>query len=347
MRKAQDLPIWDFRTRLTVHCRRVLCTRCGCRTEQIEWLDRYSRVTKRLADAVVLLCEVLPIQHVAQHYGMSWNTVKRIHKAHLQKELEPADLSGITVIGMDEFAIQKGHRYATVIVDMDTKRVLWVGLGRGREDIRPFLHLLGKEGCKQLEAVAMDMNDAWEEEVRAHCPHIAIIYDLYHVKAKYNRDVLERVRIDELGRVKGGQPGRKVTQSQRWLLLRNKHNITNQQDRIRLRDLLAAKKRLYTVYVLKDDLNHLWSYRSKAAAQRFWSQWYRRAIYSRIPALKKFARNLKTYIPGILSHCTYPVGTSLIEGINNKIKVIKRMAYGFRDDHYFFLGIRHAFPGNR
>ena len=347
MRKAQDLPIWDFRTRLTVHCRRVLCTRCGCRTEQIEWLDRYSRVTKRLADAVVLLCEVLPIQHVAQHYGMSWNTVKRIHKAHLQKELEPADLSGITVIGMDEFAIQKGHRYATVIVDMDTKRVLWVGRGRGREDIRPFFHLLGKEGCKQLEAVAMDMNGAYEEEVRAHCPHIAIIYDLYHVKAKYNRDVLERVRIDELGRVKGGQPGRKVTQSQRWLLLRNKHNITNQQDRIRLRDLLAAKKRLYTVYVLKDDLNHLWSYRSKAAAQRFWSQWYRRAIYSRIPALKKFARNLKTYIPGILSHCTYLVGTSLIEGINNKIKVIKRMAYGFRDDHYFFLGIRHAFPGNR
>jgi transposase len=117
-------------------------------------------VTKRLADAVVLLCEVLPIQHVAQHYGMSWNTVKRIHKAHLQKELEPADLSGITVIGMDEFAIQKGHRYATVIVDMDTKRVLWVGLGRGREDIRPFFHLLGKEGCKQLEAVAMDMNGA-------------------------------------------------------------------------------------------------------------------------------------------------------------------------------------------
>ena len=347
MRKAQDLPIWDFRTRLTVHCRRVLCTRCGCRTEQIEWLDRYSRVTKRLADAVVLLCEVLPIQHVAQHYGMSWNTVKRIHKAHLQKELEPADLSGITVIGMDEFAIQKGHRYATVIVDMDTKRVLWVGLGRGREDIRPFFHLLGKEGCKQLEAVAMDMNGAYEEEVRAHCPHIAIIYDLYHVKAKYNRDVLERVRIDELGRVKGGQPGRKVTQSQRWLLLRNKRNITNQQDRIRLRDLLAANKRLYTVYVLKDDLNHLCSYRSNAAAQRFWSQWYRRAIYSRIPALKKFARNLKTYIPGILSHCTYPVGTSLIEGINNKIKVIKRMAYGFRDDHYFFLGIRHAFPGNR
>ena len=339
--------MFGFRTELTVHYRRVLCPECGCRTEKIDWLDRHSRVTKRLAEAVEKLCEVLPIQHVAQHYGLGWNTVKRIHKARLQEDLEPADLSGITVIGMDEFAIQKRHRYDTVIVDMDTKRVLWVGRGRGREDIRPFFRLLGKESCQKLEAVAMDMNGAYEEEVRAHCPHIAIIYDLYHVKAKYHRDVLERVRIDELGRVKGGQPGRKVTQGQRWLLLRNRHNIKNHQDRIRLRDLLAANKRLYTAYVLKDDLNHLWSYRSRAAAEKFWKQWYRRAIYSRIPALKKFARNLKTYIPGILAHCTYPVGTNLIEGINNKIKVIKRMAYGFRDDHYFFLRIRHAFPGNR
>jgi transposase len=291
-------------------------------------------VTKRLAESVVQLCEVLPIQHVAQHYGMNWNTVKRIH-------------SDITVIGMDEFAIQKGHRYATVIVDMDTKRVLWVGRGRGREDIRPFFHLLGEEGCKRLEAVTMDMNGAYEEEVRSHCPDVEIIYDLYHVKAKYNRDVIERVRIDELGRVRGGQPGRKVTQNERWLLLRNNENVTDKEDRVLLTELLSANKRLYKAYILKEDLSHLWSYRSKAAAERFWKQWYRRAMYSKIEALKKFARNLKTYIPGVLAHCTYPFGTNLIEGINNKIKVIKRMAYGFRDDVYFFLRIRHAFPGNR
>ena len=347
VRFAQDLPIWGSRTRLIVHSRRVLCLQCGCRTEQIDWLDRYSRVTQRLAESVVRLCEVLPIQHVAQHYGMSWNTVKRIHKTHLQQELEPADFAGITLIGMDEFAIQKGHRYATVIVDMETKRVLWVGRGRSREDIRPFFDLLGEEGCKQLKAVAMDMNGAYEEEVRSHCPDVDIIYDLYHVKAKYNRDVVERVRIDELGRVRGGRPDRKVTQNQRWLLLRSKANLTSKEDRVSLRELLSANKRIYTVYLLKEDLNHLWSYRSRAAANKFWNQWYRRAIYSKIEPLKKFARNLKTYMPGILAHCDYPIGTSLIEGINNKIKVIKRMAYGFRDDDYFFLRIRHAFPGIR
>ena len=104
---------------------------------------------------------------------------------------------------------------------------------------------------------------------------------------------------------------------------------------------------LLTVYVLKDDLKHLWHYRYPAAALRFWKHWYARAIRSRIKPLVAFAKKLKAYLPGILAHCRWPLHTSVIEGINNKIKVIKRMAYGFRDDAYFFLKIRAAFPGNR
>lgn len=100
-----------------------------------------------------------------------------------------------------------------------------------------------------------------------------------------------------------------------------------------------------TVYVLKDDLKHLWDYQRPGAALKFWNNWYSRAIRSRIEPLKRFARNLKPYLPGILAHCHYPLHTSVLEGINNKIKVLKRMAYGFRDDDYFFLKIRAAFPG--
>jgi transposase len=111
-------------------------------------------------------------------------------------------------------------------------------------------------------------------------------------------------------------------------------------------ELLAANRRLMTVYVLKDDLKHLWSYRSRGHAVRFWKGWYRRAVRSRIEPLKRFARRLKEYLPGILSHCRNPLHTSVLEGINNKIKLIKRMAYGFRDHEYFFLKIRAAFPGN-
>ena len=135
--------------------------------------------------------------------------------------------------------------------------------------------------------------------------------------------------------------------SSRWLLLRNRENVTREADRIRLDELLAANRALFTVYVLKDDLKALWDYRHAGYALRFWQQWYGRAMRSRIEPLKAFARRLKPYLPGILAHCRWPLGTNLIEGINNKIKVIKRIAYGFRDDAYFFLKIRAAFPGIR
>jgi transposase len=250
------------------------------------------------------------------------------------------------VIGLDEFAIQKGHRYATVIVEPSCKRVLWVGRGRGRADIRPFFDLLGAEGRARLEAVVMDMNPAYEEEVKAQCPQAQIVYDLFHVVAKYGREVVDRVRVDEANRLRKDKKARKVIKGSRWLLLRNRTSLTRRKDRVRLAELLSANRKLMRVYVLKDDLKHLWDYRRLGAARRFWNQWYARAIRSRIEPLKKFARSLKERIAGVLSHCRWPLHTSLLEGINNKIKVIKRMAYGFRDDEYFFLKIRAAFPGN-
>ncbi len=345
VRQVRDLPVFGAQTHLTVHSRRVLCPQCGRQPEAVDWLDRYSRLTHRLAEGVVRLCDVLPIKHVAEHFGLGWDAVKRVHKRYLKGLLEPLDLSGVTVIGMDEFAIQTGHRYATVVIDMETGRVLWVGRGRTREDIRRFFDLIGRKRCHELRAVAMDMHAAYAEEVRVHCPHAEIVYDLFHVVAKYGREVIDRVRVDEANRLRDDKKARKIVKGARWLLLRNRSNLSRYEDRIRLQELLAANKRLYTTYILRDDLKHLWEYRYRGAAHSFWKQWYRRAIYSKIDPLKKFARNLAKKIDGVLAHAQWHIGTSIIEGINNKIKVIKRMAYGFRDDEYFFLRIRHAFPG--
>ena len=172
-----------------------------------------------------------------------------------------------------------------------------------------------------------------------------IVYDLFHVVSNYGREVIDRVRVDEANRLKQDKAARKVVKGSKWLLLRNKKNVRRHKDRVRLKELLAANKRLATAYILKDDLKHLWDYSYEGAATRFWKQWYNRAIRSRIEPLKKFARKLKARLAGILSHCRYPFNTSVLEGINNKIKVIKRMAYGYRDDEYFFLRIRQAFPG--
>jgi len=346
IRRIRDLDMLDARTILIVPRCRLNCPRCGPKLEQLDWLARYARVTRRLAQNVVRLCAVLPIKHVADYLGLGWDTVKRIDQDHLEETLGPVDLGGVESIVMDEFAIQKGHRYATVVLDSTSRRVLWVCRGRCRKDIRPFFEKLGVEGRRRLRAVAIDMNSAYEEETRYQCPLAEIVYDLFHVVAKYGREVIDRVRVDEANRLRHDKPARKVVKGARWLLLRNRENIVKREDRVRLNELLSANKRLTTVYVLKDDLKHLWHYRYEGAALRFWKQWYDRAIRSRIDPLKRFARNLKERIRGILAHCHWPLHTSLLEGINNRIKVIKRMAYGFRDDAYFFLKIRAAFPGN-
>jgi transposase len=290
---------------------------------------------------------VLPIKHVAEYFNLSWHTVKEIDKRHLKEKLGPLEIPDVEAVVMDEFAIQKGQRYATVVLDAYRKQVLWVGRGRSRESIRPFFELLGKEGCKRLKAVAMDMNAAYELEVREHCPEAEVVYDLFHVVAKYGREVIDRVRVDQANKLRHDKKARKVVKGSRWLLLRNRENLQSGEDRVRLDELLRANRPLLTVYLLKEDLKQLWNYTYRGAALRFWKQWYSRAIRSRIEPLKRFAKRLKSYLPGILSHCRWPLHTSLLEGVNNKIKVIKRMAYGFRDDEYFFLKIRAAFPGIR
>jgi transposase len=345
-RWVRDLPLFDAQTHLCVWRCRVWCEHCGGpKLERLDWLERYARVTNRLAESVARLCTVAPIKHVAQWYRLNWHTVKAIDKAYLRRTLGPADLSDLEQIAMDEFAIQRGHRYATVVIEPNQRRVLWVGRGRKREDVRPFFELLGEEGCRRLQAVAMDMNASYELEVKQHCPQAQIVYDLFHVVAKFGREVIDRVRVNEANRLKHDKPARKVIKGSRWLLLGNKANLKHHADRVKLKELLAANRKLATVYVLKDDLKHLWDFVSPGHAKRFWNQWYSRAIRSRIEPLKAFARKLKDYLPGILAHCRWPLNTSVLEGVNNKIKVIKRMAYGFRDDEYFFLKLRAAFPG--
>lgn len=344
-RRVRDLPVFDCAVELQVERLRVACPRCGPRLEQLSWLDAYARITRRLAESVARLCAATSIRTVARWFGLDWKTVKSVDFQQLQRTLGPVDFSDVTVLAMDEFAIQKGHRYATVVIEPQRKRVLWVGRGRSRADVRPFFELLGSQGCARIRAVAMDMNSAYDLEVRLHCPKAEVVYDLFHVVAKYGREVIDRVRVDEANRLSADKPARRVVKTSRWLLLRNRENVPADKI-VQLDELLAANKALLTVYLLKDDLKQLWHYRSRAWAKKAWQSWKRRALLSGLAPLQHFARCLEPYLPGILAHCRWPLGTNLLEGINNRIKVIKRIAYGFRDDAYFFLKIRAAFPGN-
>jgi transposase len=323
---------------------RAACPACGPKVERLSWLELHARVTNRLAESVARLCRDATVQAAAEFYGLGWDAAKAIDKAYLERTLGEPDLSNLTLLALDEFALKKGQRYATIFVEPTRKQVLWVCKGRSREDIRPFFERLGVAGRPRLQAVAMDMNGAYEAEVKAQCPQAQIVYDPFHVVAKYGREVVDEVRTQEVRR-QPDRRGREVIKGSRWLLLRNAENL-KRDDRVRLRELLKLNRRLATVYILKDDLKRLWSYSLPSYAMQFWKEWKARALRSAIEPLKRFARRLAEKLAGLLAHCTFPMHTSLLEGMMNQIKVIKRKAFGFRDDDYFFLKIRAAFPGN-
>ena len=344
-RRVRERDWFDRRVWLHVPVRRMDCHHCGARvTERIGWLNRHARLTERLRIWVETLAELLPIAHVAKLTGLHWHTIKEIDKARLQRRFGNFEGCGVRRLVMDEFALHKGHRYATVVMDAQTMRVLWVGEGNSREAIRPFFKLLGKEGCRQIEAVAMDMNTAFDLEVRQHCPQAEVVYDLFHVVARFGREVVDRVRVDQANALREQPAARQVIKRSRWLLLRNRDNLSTEQA-IKLDDLLTANAPLALVYLLKAALKEIWFAPSVRNGFRQWRSWYRMAIDSGLPAVVQFARRLRKYLRGILASAIYPMNSSILEGVNNKIKVIKRMAYGFRDSAYFFLKIKAAFPG--
>ena len=346
VRRIRDLPVFEDPVELEVERLRLACPRCGPRLEQLDWLDRLARVTRRLADSVARLCAATSVQHAANWHGIDWKTARAIDFRALQRRVGPENLDGVRRIAMDEFAIQKGHRYATVVVDVERKRVLWVGRGRSRAEVRPFFETLGPEGCARIQAVAMDMNTAFDLEVRRHCKQARIIYDLFHVVAKYGREVIGRVRVDAANQLRHDQPARRVVKQAHWLLLRNPANLKTPAQHVRLHEVLAANQSLMTVYVMKEQMKALWTAPTAWVWRQTWTQWMAYAKQSQIPALMQFARRLKGYWRGIVSRVRWPMHTGQLEGINNKIKVIKRMAYGYRDSEYFFLKIKAAFPGN-
>ena len=344
-RRIRDLPMLGYRVTLDVHLKRLACDSCGHCMQFVPWLDRHSRLTRRLADAAAALCARMTVAHVAELFGLHWSTVRELDRRRLQALVDALPPAQPRRLAMDEFAVFKGHRYASVILDADARRVLYVAEGHTRKSIRPFFEQLGPEGCARIEAVAMDMNTAFDLEVRHHCRRARIVYDLFHVIAKYGREVVTRVRVDAANKLREDKPARRLVKQAHWLLLRNRSRLSEQQQ-VHLDEVLAANQSILTAYVMQEQLKTLWTATSAWDWRQRWKQWMAHAKQSAIPALERFARSLKPYWRGIVSRVRWPMHTGQLEGINNRIKVIKRMAYGYRDSEYFFLKIKAAFPGN-
>jgi transposase len=343
-RRVRDLNLAHARVELVVPNRKLRCANCRTiRTEGHSFLDPYRRYTLRFERAVADLCRHLPIKQVAEHYDLTWHAVKEIDKRRLEREVGTPCYDGLRRLGVDEVAVHKGHTYLTTVLDLDTGRIVWVGKGRTEATLSSFFEELTPEQRQSIEAVASDMASGFRSAVEKACPHAAQVYDLFHVVAKYSREVVDVVRLDEAK--KQDEAGRKLIKGSRYLLLKNDSNLRESQ-RQDLHMLLAANETLNTVYVLKDQLKQIWSCTDPASAKQALDHWCTLAEQSGITPLATFARNLRRHEKGIVNHSVYPLHTGRLEGINNKIKVIKRQAYGFRDDAYFILKIKGAFPGS-
>jgi len=343
-RCVRDLPYGPWKISCLVFWQaRVDCPACGVVTEHLDWVGPRVEYTRRLAGGVALCCrEARSIKSVAQQFGLHVHTVKKMDKEALERELPDPSEAEPRLLGVDEFSIRKHHHYATTVVDLEKMEVPYVAEHRLKESLAGFYRALGPEKCGRIEAVAMDMWKPYEEATREHCPNAEIVYDPFHLIAAYGRDVIDKVRVQETRKAHGRQL--EVIKGSRYLLLKNFSNLAWEKgEPVRLSELLRLNSRLNTVYVLKDDLKQLWRYRRPGWVLKWFEEWRWRAMHSRIEALKQFARKLTDHLPGILAHCKYPIHTGFLEGVNNKIKVIKRVAFGFHDLEYFFLKIRGAF----
>lgn len=346
-RVLQDLPMGSHYIWMGCQYRKAYCPECRrVRVENLEFFDPYRRQTRRLEKYVVDLCRAgLTVAQVADRFGMGWETVKQIEKRSLEAEYGQTDYTGLKILAVDEISVKKRHHYLTVVLDYETGRVVWTGPDRTQAALAGFFAGMTPEQRDQIQAVALDMHEPYLQAVKQAVPQAKIVFDLYHVVASFNR-VIDQVRLTEFH--KADRDSQTLFKGSKYLFLKNRKEIRNKKEREHLRQLLALNQVLFTMMLLKDMLKTIWSYRSPAWAKRHLQDWCALARTLSHPEVLRFARMLERYAYGIIDHCQYPIHTSRLEGVNNKIKVIKRVAYGFHDQRYFSLKIIQAFhPNNR
>jgi transposase len=341
---VRDLPFGGHEMTLQIEYRKIWCDTCGgVRVEQLEFVDTSQRITNRLAAYAAALCQLgMSVQAVARHLDLDPKTVKALDKAALEVAFGETCYEGLQRLAIDEIAVRKGHSYMTVVLDYDTGRVIWMGKGRQIETLDEFFKNMPENVRNGIRAVALDMWDAFINAVKRWCPNADIVFDLFHVVKAFNK-VIDDIRNEEFR--KSDREGRELLKGSKYLLLRRGENLKPEQ-RLRLKEILAVNERLNIVYWLKDLLKHIWDYHRPGWAESALIGWCLAAEEDGHPALLRFARKLERYKYGILNHCKHPIHTSKIEGVNNKIKVIKRVAYGFHDLQYFALKVKQALPGH-
>ena len=359
--RLRDMPVYSgTRQDLEISYHRYICQSCA-RTfcEEIPFRYPETRISERAASWISSFLRFnIPISTVQKITGVHWDTIKHIQKQIMDEAVADRrrKLLGEGYkpkhLAVDEFAIHKGHRYATCVMDLDTGDVLWVGKGRTKADFSIFFHEMDMDYLSEVEAVAMDMNASYNALVSRHMPYAEIVYDRYHMQAQFGKDVLGTVRLEEArkhrdnamqlkedGRAKAEIREEKRLYSEvkraRWILLAGESSLSD-DEASSLKRILDDHADLALCHAMKEEMARLFDLRDEDEARKSWTAWFEGAKASGIPALIRFAELKEKRIDGLIAHASHPISTGKLEGFNNRIKVAKRIAYGYRDEDYFF-----------
>jgi transposase len=319
--------------------RRVACRHCGSvKRERLDFLADNPHFTKRFAFYVGRRCRAASIRDVANELKLDWDTVKTLEQQYMRAQLKRAGTPAPQAIGIDEISVRKGHSYRIVVSDLLRKRPIWFGgTDRSEASMAAFYDALGLKKSRKIKLAVMDMWKPFRTVTQQRAPQAAILFDKFHIM-RHLGEALDAVRKSEYARLRG--KGRRFIKGQKYNLLSRHDNLTLEGKRS-LKLLLAANRRLNTAYVLKEAFGQLWDYRREGFARRFFENWRAALKWQRLKPYEKFADMIDRHWDGIAAYCKpeNKVSLGFVEGLNNKIRVLQRRAYGLRDQEYLRLKV--------
>jgi transposase len=343
VRRFEFVPLWGFMVLLLYCMRRVDCETCGVRVEEVPWATGKHQLTKAYMLFLAHWARKLSWQETAASFRSSWDKVRQAVEYVVEWGLAHRSLGPIVAIGVDEIQYGKGHKYLTLVyqIEQECTRLLWVGKERTVESFEQFFTLIGTPLSEKIEYVCSDMWKPYLRVIRERCSNAVHILDRFHVVAKMNK-ALDEVRAGEARRLAqdGYEPVLKRT---RWCVLKRKTNLTSKQ-RFRLRELLRYNLKTARAYLLKEDFQQFWEYQSATWAGKFLDDWCQQVMRSRIEPMKKIARTLRSHRELLLNYFRAKRGLSsgVVEGLNNKAKLTMRKSYGFRTFRVMEVALYHA-----
>jgi transposase len=306
--------------------------------ERLDWLADLPFYTKRFAFYVGRRCRDSSLRDIARELHLDWKTVKTLEMQYMREQLRRVGMPGPKVIGIDEISLRKGHTYRIVVSDLERKRAIWFGgKDRSEESLDLFFQELGPKKGRKVRLAVMDMWKAFRNSTRRNTPQAAILFDKFHV-LRHLQEALDKVRKREYARLSGKD--RRFIKGQKYTLLSRRENLTT-KGRLALKTLLKANKRLNVAYLLKESFGQLWEYKQEGWARKFFENWKASLKWQRLRPYEEFAELIERHWDGIATFIQLEDKVSLgfVEGLNNKIRVIQRRAYGLWDEEYLRLKV--------